>query len=329
MTLWCLFHSTSAPSPADDDRLVAAAFQQFFDRLLLDPSLRTDDELRLFLESDFGYTPQTKARRKTGGGGSSFSFGGLAPKSQTHAGRTLSSSNVNGTGGPETVVSVVEEDELSNARLQFRLLEERLLAAGRAVEHVARAGRALAGAHAELSGKWAGLATTETHASLLAGIRRLGETVRAVAAAETAAAVGCLVTLADGLGWCAVEARAGKDVLRNRASVLDEHYTSVKKSIEKRRTIERIKSSASHVGSERVETALDELEEVWWPHGSFAPVKAKHKRIGMPYRPLLTYDTVGRLVLSGEEGGGSTCTESTADLNESSTSFTCSLPSTA
>ncbi|KAG0142074.1 hypothetical protein CROQUDRAFT_663018, partial [Cronartium quercuum f. sp. fusiforme G11] len=255
------FPNTSAPNPADDDRLVAAAFQQFFDRLLLDPSLRTDDELRLFLESDFGYTPQTKARRKPGSSSSTFAFGSLAAKTQPHSSRTLPSSTITSQGGPETVVSVVEEDELANARLQFRLVEERLVAAGRSVEHVARAGRALAGAHADLAGKWAGLATTETHASLLAGIRRLGETVRALGAAETAAAVGCLVTLADGLGWCAVEARAGKEVLRNRAGVLEEHYASVKKSIEKRRTIERIKSSASHVGSERVELALDELEE--------------------------------------------------------------------
>ncbi|EGG09584.1 uncharacterized protein MELLADRAFT_104115 [Melampsora larici-populina 98AG31] len=264
------FPNTSAPNPADDDRLVASAFQQFFDRLLQDQSLRTDDELRIFLESDFGYTPQTRSKRKltshpSGG------FGSFNPLSSHHksptssnlpTGRALSSTNVNGiTGKPEMIVSIVEEDELSNARLQFRLLEDRLGSVVSKVESLARVTRTLSSAHQDLSTKFISFSTTESHPSLSNGFKKLADGLRNLSVAETGLAIGSLVTLADGFGWCSVESKAGKEVLKNRASLLDEHYSAVKKSIEKRRNIERIKSSTGQVVSERVELALDELEE--------------------------------------------------------------------
>lgn len=253
------FPNTSAPSPADDDRLVASAFQQFFDRLLLNPFLTTDEELRAFLESDFGYTPQTKPKKRAIGGGS----GWLSKPAAGTTARTLPSSTVNqqGNGSPDTVVSVVEEDELSNAKLQFRLLEDKLIDCCRSVEQLSRSKRSLAQSLSELSGKITQFSTTESHGALAEGFRKLGHTIRAISELESNSAVGYLVTLSDGLSWCSTSAKAAKEVLRNRAGVLHEHYTCVKKSIEKRRLIERIKSNTSNVSSERVESALDELEE--------------------------------------------------------------------
>ncbi|WAR55420.1 hypothetical protein PtB15_6B161 [Puccinia triticina] len=253
------FPNTSAPNPADDDRLVASAFQQFFDRLLMNAFLRSDDELRVFLESDFGYTPQTKIKKRSITSGS----GWLGKPAVGSSVRTLPSSTIQqGPGGtPDTVVSIVEEDELSNAKLQFRLLEDRLVDVCRSIEQLSRSRRSLAQALLDLSGRVTQFSTTESHGALAEGFRRLGQTIRAISELETNSAVGYLVTLSDGLSWCSVSAKAAKDVLRNRAGILHEHYTSVKKSIEKRRLIERIKSNTLNVSSERVESALDELEE--------------------------------------------------------------------
>ncbi|MBW0478316.1 hypothetical protein O181_018031 [Austropuccinia psidii MF-1] len=253
------FPNTSAPNPADDDRLVASAFQQFFDRLLLDPSLRADDELRLFLESDFRYTPQSKPKRRTTSSGS----GWLSKPAAGASVRTLPSSNLpqSSSNCPDTIVSVVEEDELSNAKLQFRLLEDRFTECFRSVEQLSRARRTLSHALLELSSRLTQFSTTESHDALAEGFRRLGQTLKAVSELETNSAIGYLVTFSDGLSWCSLSAKAAKDVLRNRAGVLQEHYASVKKSIEKRRQIERIKSNTLSVSSERVENALDELEE--------------------------------------------------------------------
>ncbi|KAI8452996.1 hypothetical protein BY996DRAFT_7186161 [Phakopsora pachyrhizi] len=253
------FPSTSAPNSADDDRLVASGFQQFFDRLLLDPSLRTDDELRCFLESDFGYTPQSKPKRRITSGSAWLS--GNRPNHTTA--RTLPSSNSQPGGGPETVVSVLEEDELSSAKLQFRLLEERLGECSRSVEQMSRAKRNHAAGLSELSNRLVQFSTTESHRGLSNAFKRLSQTIRTIADIENNGSVGYLVTLSDGLSWCAVSSKAAKEVLRNRTGVLQEHYSAVKKSIEKRRNIERIKSSSSNPSSinpERIETAIEELE---------------------------------------------------------------------
>ncbi|KAH9468671.1 hypothetical protein Pst134EA_009206 [Puccinia striiformis f. sp. tritici] len=258
------FPNTSAPSPADDDRLVASAFQQFFDRLLINRFLRSDDELRIFIESDFGYTPQTKIKKRTITSGT----GWLSKPSVGPSVRTLPSSTTQQSigGGPETVVSIVEEDELSNAKLQFRLLEDRLVDSCRSVEQLSRSRRTLSQALLELSGRLVQFSTTESHGALAEGFRKLSQTLRSISELEGNSAVGYLVTLSDGLSWCSISAKAAKDVLRNRAGVLQEHYNSVKKSIEKRRLIERIKSSSNNnnlnvTSSDRIESALDELDQ--------------------------------------------------------------------
>lgn len=45
---------TSAATEEDDDRLVKAAFQRWVARITTDPSIARDDELRSFIESEFG-----------------------------------------------------------------------------------------------------------------------------------------------------------------------------------------------------------------------------------------------------------------------------------
>ncbi|KAI9609373.1 hypothetical protein H4Q26_007327 [Puccinia striiformis f. sp. tritici PST-130] len=199
------FPNTSAPSPADDDRLVASAFQQFFDRLLINRFLRSDDELRIFIESDFGYTPQTKIKKRTITSGT----GWLSKPSVGPSVRTLPSSTTQQSigGGPETVVSIVEEDELSNAKLQFRLLEDRLVDSCRSVEQLSRSRRTLSQALLELSGRLVQFSTTESHGALAEGFRKLSQTLRSISELEGNSAVGYLVTLSDGLSWCSISAK--------------------------------------------------------------------------------------------------------------------------
>jgi hypothetical protein len=52
-----------------------------------------------------------------------------------------------------------------------------------------------------------------------------------------------------------------QDTLVNRDVLLDEHRSSVKLTISKRRNIERLKSSST-IKADKVDEALDELDEV-------------------------------------------------------------------
>lgn len=60
---------TSAPTDEEDDRLVKIMLQRWFTRICEDPFLMRDEEMRSFIESDFGYQPTPRStRRKTGSG---------------------------------------------------------------------------------------------------------------------------------------------------------------------------------------------------------------------------------------------------------------------
>lgn len=175
-----------------------------------------------------------------------------------------------------------EEDELANARLQFRLLDEKLTDATHVIENVSKARRNLAAAHADAGDKIAAFSTTEDHPPLAEGLKKLARSERAFADVEANASVGEMVTLSDGFGWCAVQSRSSKDVLKNRTAVLEEHHASAKRSIEKRRNIERIKAATSGISADKVDAALEELEE------------ARHIRLNSSWLWLIWMSTVAQ-----------------------------------
>ena len=57
---------TSAPTDEEDDRLVKIMLQKWMTRTCDDPILHHDEDLRAFIESDFGYQPTPRARKKAG-----------------------------------------------------------------------------------------------------------------------------------------------------------------------------------------------------------------------------------------------------------------------
>lgn len=59
---------TSAPTDEEDDRLVKIMLQRWFTRVCEDMILVYDEELRSFVESDFGYQPTPRPKRKTSSG---------------------------------------------------------------------------------------------------------------------------------------------------------------------------------------------------------------------------------------------------------------------
>ena len=101
---------TSAPSDDEDDRLVRIMLQRWIVRVCTDPILLHDEELRSFVESDFGYQPTPRPRRKTGSG---FGFG----RRQV----------------PD------EDEELQRARFELTKLEGQFFEAAKALDRVSNA----------------------------------------------------------------------------------------------------------------------------------------------------------------------------------------------
>jgi PX domain len=59
---------TSAPTDEEDDRLIKIMLQRWITRICEDPILIHDEDLRSFIESDFGYQPTPRPRRKASAG---------------------------------------------------------------------------------------------------------------------------------------------------------------------------------------------------------------------------------------------------------------------
>ncbi|GJJ07163.1 hypothetical protein Clacol_001363 [Clathrus columnatus] len=222
---------TSAPSDDEDDRLVKYMLQRWFSRICEDPFILQDEELRLFVESDFGYQPTPRPRRKTN---SSFS---LLKR-----------------GVPD------EDEDLQRARFELTKLETQYFDVARSVDRLSRARKALSIAQSEMGNKLVNISTSEGHPPLAHAFKKFGRAWHSLADLDQAQAISECVVLGDSLGYQGINARAAKETLLQRAGVLEEHHAAVKNTINKRRQIERMKAS-TNIRPDKVDEALEELEE--------------------------------------------------------------------
>lgn len=112
-----------------------------------------------------------------------------------------------------------------------------------------------------MGNKLINVATTELHPPIALALRKLGRTWHSISDLDQAQAISECVILSDSLGYQGLNARAAKETLLQRTGVLEEYQAAVKHAISKRRQIERLKAS-SNIRADRVDEALEELEEV-------------------------------------------------------------------
>lgn len=222
---------TSAPSDEEDDRLVKVMLQRWFTRVCEDPILLTDEELRSFIESDFGYQPMPRPKRKASSG---FSLLSRRP--------------------PD------EDEQLAQARFELTKLETQYIEAAKAVDKLSQTRKAISFSHADMGNKLVDVAATEVHAPLASAVRKMGRSWHIYADIDAAQEISDRVILGDSLGYQGLNARSAKETLLQRSLVLEEYQEAVKNTINKRRNIERLKAS-SNIRPERVDEALEELEE--------------------------------------------------------------------
>lgn len=120
---------------------------------------------------------------------------------------------------------------------------------------------ALSTAHAEMGNKLINVASSEAHPPLGNALRKLGRAWHSLADLDQAQSISDCVVVGDTFGYQGMNARSAKEALLHRAGVLEEYQAAVRATISKRRNIERLKGS-SNIRPERVDEALEELEEV-------------------------------------------------------------------
>lgn len=120
---------------------------------------------------------------------------------------------------------------------------------------------ALSTAHAEMGNKLINVASSEAHALLGNALQKLGRAWHCLADLDQAQSISECVVIGDTFGYQGMNARSAKEALLHRAGVLEEYQAAAKATISKRRNIERLKAS-SNIRPERVDEALEDLEEV-------------------------------------------------------------------
>ncbi|OBZ76052.1 Vacuolar protein sorting-associated protein 17, partial [Grifola frondosa] len=222
---------TSAPTDEEDDRLVKIMLQRWLTRICEDPILLYEEELRSFIESDFGYQPTPNTRRKASSGFSLIR-----------------------RGVPD------EDEELQRARFELTKLEGQFFDAAKAIDKLSRTRKSIAMVKAEMGNKLMSVATSEAHPPLGNALQKIGRTWHSLSDLDQAQGISECVIIGDSLGYQGLNARSAKETLQQRTAVLEEYQAAVKATISKRRNMERLKAS-SNINPQKVDEALEEMEE--------------------------------------------------------------------
>lgn len=217
--------------------------QRWFSRVADDPQLQKEDELRSFIESDFGYNPipPPTTRKQTTGAAATQVF-------------TAALSKVVRRGPLD------EDDEIMSARTTLERLEPAWAAAANSIANLSKARKALATAQAEVGSKLIGLATDETDMNLATAERKMGRTYEQLAGMAGSQITSDNVILNDSLLYQSANAKAAREALAQRTQILEDSHSATKTAITKRRNVERMKGSSS-INPQKVDDAIAEMDE--------------------------------------------------------------------
>ncbi|TXT13152.1 hypothetical protein VHUM_01553 [Vanrija humicola] len=235
---------TSAATEEEDDRLVRMALQKWFSRICDDPVLQKEDEVRSFIESDFGYQPVPPPSARRNGGSSSAAsqvFNAALSKVVRR--------------GP-----LDDDDEIQSARLALEKLEPAWTNAATAIGNLGKARKALATANTDVGAKLIALATDENDINLATAQRKMGRVYEQLSNMASAQIASENVILNDSLAYQGHNARAARDALSQRTQILEDSQSATKAAINKRRNVERLKGS-SNINPTKVDDAIAEMEE--------------------------------------------------------------------
>ena len=112
-----------------------------------------------------------------------------------------------------------------------------------------------------MGNKLVNVSSTEAHPPLGNAMQKLGRAYHSLADLDQAQGISECVIIGDSLGYQGLNARSAKETLQQRTAVLEEYQAAVKATISKRRNMERLKAS-SNISPQRVDEALEEMEEV-------------------------------------------------------------------
>ncbi|KAJ5833677.1 hypothetical protein N7474_001988 [Penicillium riverlandense] len=226
---------TPAGAGTDEDEIrVKSSMQRWLNYVLSNDVLTQDDEMVLFVESDFGYSPVVRMKQPATGVRRKMLKQFAPPPDDT--------------------------PELQAARPTVKMFYLGTMDANHKVDRVVKARRGLGLAESDFGVKLGQMHVQETHPGLAAAYRKLGKIIQTVGDYHAVQATAEATTMGDPLGYHSSDAFIVKETLTNRHILLRDLLQAQQSTRSKRAAADRLKVSSS-VRSDKVDEAINALEE--------------------------------------------------------------------
>ncbi|KAL1843342.1 hypothetical protein VTJ49DRAFT_2159 [Mycothermus thermophilus] len=221
---------TSAGAGTEEDEVrVKALMQRWFNYVCSNEVLVRDDEMVLFVESDFGYSPMVRKKQPATGVRRKILKQFAPPPDDT--------------------------PELQDARPVVKLFYLGAMDAGHKVDKLVKSRRGLGLAESEFGVKLGGMHVQEPHPGLANAYRKLGKVVQAVGDFHAAQATAEATTLGDPLQYHSQDAFVVKETLTNRQILMRELLQAQDATRSRLHAADRLKASST-VRHDKVNEAI-------------------------------------------------------------------------
>ncbi|KAL2136728.1 hypothetical protein VTI74DRAFT_1769 [Chaetomium olivicolor] len=226
---------TSAGAGTEEDEVrVKALMQRWFNYVCSNEVLMRDDEMVLFVESDFGYSPMVKKKQPATGVRRKILKQFAPPADDT--------------------------PELQDARPIVKLFYLGAMDAGHKVDKLVKSRRGLGLAESDFGVKLGNMHIQEPHPGLANAYRKLGKIIQTVGDYHAAQATAEATTIGDPFQYHSQDAFVVKETLTNRQILIREFIRAQENTKSKLNAADRLKAS-SNVRREKVDEAIASLDE--------------------------------------------------------------------
>ncbi|KAJ5562796.1 hypothetical protein N7461_001557 [Penicillium sp. DV-2018c] len=226
---------TPAGAGTEEDEIrVKSAMQRWLNVVLSNEVLIQDDEVVLFVESDFGYSPVLRLKQPATGVRRKMLKQFAPPPDDT--------------------------PELQAARPTAKMFYLGSMDSSHKVDRVVKARRGLGLAEADFGVKLGQMHVQETHPGLGTAYRKLGKVIQTVGDYHAVQATAEATTLGEPLSYHSSDAFIVKETLTNRHILLRDLIQAQQAARSKHAAAERLKVSSS-VRRDKVDEAINALEE--------------------------------------------------------------------
>ncbi|KHJ30672.1 putative vacuolar protein sorting-associated protein vps17 [Erysiphe necator] len=218
----------------EDEARVKASLQKWLNCVCANPVLMRDDEIILFIESDFGYSPMLRKKQPA-------------------------------TGVRRKVIKQFapphdDTPELENARPVVKALYLGMMDAAHKIEKLVKARKGLGFAESDFGVKLGSMHVQELHQGLANAYRKMGRTIQTTGDYHAAQGTAEATTIGDSMQYFSQDAFIVKETLTNRYIILRELLQAQQLTRSKSAAVDRLKAGSS-LRREKVDEAIAALDE--------------------------------------------------------------------